>query len=96
MIIAAKYPSKCACCRQPIAAGSKIEWSKGCPARHAACAGSVIVTAQAPVGYSRASYSGRARRPGRWTGCSCGSREDSAGDLIPAKNNCASCMENDH
>jgi hypothetical protein len=37
---------------------------------------------------SRSSY---ARRPGRWTGCSCGSREDSAGDLIPSSRNCASC-----
>ncbi len=27
--ITAKYPSTCSCCRQPIPAGSKIEWSKG-------------------------------------------------------------------
>ena len=90
MIITAKYPSKCPCCLQPIAVGGKSEWSKGSPAKHAACAGS---TAQAPVGNSRASYSGRSSRPGRWTGCSCGSREDSAGDLIPARNNCASCED---
>ena len=95
MIITAKFASKCACCLQPIAVGSKIEWSKGCSTYHAACAGSGRVTTQAPVGYSRASYStGRSRRPGRWTGCSCGSREDSAGDLIPARNNCADCKHN--
>jgi hypothetical protein len=28
---------------------------------------------------------------GLWTGCSCGSREDSAGQLIPARRNCESC-----
>jgi len=28
---------------------------------------------------------------GRWTGCSCGSREDEYGDLIPSSNNCAQC-----
>lgn len=33
----------------------------------------------------------RTSRPGRWTGCSCGSREDAHGQLIPARNNCASC-----
>lgn len=33
----------------------------------------------------------RAYRPGRWTGCSCGSREDAHGDLIPSARNCASC-----
>jgi hypothetical protein len=28
---------------------------------------------------------------GKWTGCSCGSREDSYGDLIPSDRNCSSC-----
>lgn len=33
----------------------------------------------------------RAARPGRWTGCSCGSREDSSGELIDSPRNCKSC-----
>lgn len=33
---------------------------------------------------------GGAKR-GRWTGCSCGSREDSYGMLIPREGNCSSC-----
>lgn len=32
-----------------------------------------------------------ARGGGRRTGCSCGSREDSFGDLVPSPRNCASC-----
>jgi len=70
MIITAKYPSTCACCRQPIAAGSKIEWSKGQPARHAACAaGSSGQTTVSARPAARRSYA----RRGTWTGCSCGS-----------------------
>lgn len=38
MIITAKFASVCPCCRQPIAVGSRIEWSKGSPAKHVACA----------------------------------------------------------
>lgn len=30
-------------------------------------------------------------RGGKWTGCSCGSREDDAGDLIPSSRNCKQC-----
>jgi hypothetical protein len=30
-------------------------------------------------------------RKGRWTGCSCGSREDEFGDLIPSERNCRQC-----
>jgi hypothetical protein len=65
MIITAKYASTCSCCRQPIQVGSKIEWSKGSPARHTACA----------VG--RRGYASR----GRWNGCSCGAREMPDGSL---------------
>ena len=39
MTITAKYAATCPACSKSIAAGSKIEWSKGSPARHAACAG---------------------------------------------------------
>lgn len=41
--------------------------------------------------HSAPRYTVRSSRSGRWTGCSCGSREDSSGQLIPARNNCASC-----
>jgi len=33
----------------------------------------------------------RSSSRGQRTGCSCGSREDSAGDLIPSVSNCQSC-----
>jgi hypothetical protein len=48
-----------------------------------------IVPTKAPQGVQRASGGGY--RSGRRTGCSCGSREDSAGDLIPSQYNCRSC-----
>jgi hypothetical protein len=75
MIITAKFASTCSCCRAPIAVGSKIEWSKGSPARHVACtSGTTALTAAT----TRPSYT--ARRSwrsygGRRTGCSCGSVE---------------------
>lgn len=31
------------------------------------------------------------RRAGKWTGCSCGSREDSSGQLIDSPRNCKQC-----
>ena len=43
---------------------------------------------QSPVPARRSSGG---RRAGRWTGCSCGSREDSSGSLIHSSRNCASC-----
>lgn len=46
MIITAKFASTCLCCRQPIAVGSKIEWTKGSPAVHPQCKGTAAV---APV-----------------------------------------------
>jgi hypothetical protein len=33
----------------------------------------------------------RSRGRGRWTGCSCGSREDAGGELIPSERNCRQC-----
>ena len=84
MIITAKYPSYCACCRQPITVGSRIEWSKGSPAKHTACSGAVASTISAhPAG--RRYTSSR----GRWNGCSCGAREMPDGSL--SANACASC-----
>ena len=50
MIITAKYASVCPCCSIRIVAGSKVEWSKGSPARHVGCAGSTsnVVTVSRP------------------------------------------------
>jgi hypothetical protein len=84
MIITAKFASRCSCCRQPIAVGSKIEWSKGSPARHVACAQGSSVDSAAPAG--RTSY---ARRAGKRNGCSCGARELPDGTL--SANACAQC-----
>ena len=54
MIITAKFASTCSCCRQPIAVGSKIEWSKGAPAKHVACAqGPSSTVSAAPARSSR-------------------------------------------
>lgn len=38
MIITAKYSSQCKTCGNPIAVGESIEWEKGSPALHEACA----------------------------------------------------------
>lgn len=86
MIITAKFAAVCPCCSGRINAGDRIEWSKGEKARHVSCAGKPVAkSAPRPAAYSaRRSY-------GKWTGCSCGSREDSYGDLIPSPRNCASC-----
>ncbi len=48
MIITAKFASVCPCCNVRIVAGSKVEWSKGSPAKHVACTG----TASAPAASS--------------------------------------------
>lgn len=37
MIITAKFASVCPCCNSRIVPGSKVEWSKGSPAKHTAC-----------------------------------------------------------
>lgn len=56
MIITAKFASVCPCCSIRIVAGSKVEWSKGSPARHVACAGKPAVAAPATA---RRSYGSR-------------------------------------
>jgi hypothetical protein len=95
MTITAKYAGTCPICRQSIAPGQKVEWAKGSQARHVACA---TATPQAAPVWSRgerimvADLPRGGRRGGsRRTGCSCGSREDYNGDLIPSDRNCASC-----
>jgi hypothetical protein len=88
MIITAKFASACPCCSQRIIPGSKVEWSKGSPAKHTACPqGPALAVSASPA--RRSPYRGVAR--GRWTGCSCGSRTDSAGDLVQSARNCQSC-----
>jgi hypothetical protein len=68
MVITARFASVCPCCSQRIVPGAKVEWSKGSPARHVACAtgpASALSTARP----ARRSFA----RRGTWTGCSCGS-----------------------
>lgn len=77
MTITAKYATRCATCGQPIAAGEKIEWAKGSPARHTSCTATTTRTA-----VPKSSRSARGRR----TGCSCGSREDTISQY-----DCESC-----
>jgi hypothetical protein len=76
MTITAKYNSKCAACGGAIAAGERIEWSKGSPVRHTECPDS---PSPAPA---RKSY----RRRGTWTGCQCGSVEE-----YERPNDCFTC-----
>lgn len=88
MTITAKYPATCSCCHAAIRAGDQIEWVKGAPVRHAGCATRATPTTVAGrIAARRSTVS----RGGKWTGCSCGSREDSYGDLIPSARNCFSC-----
>jgi hypothetical protein len=83
MLITAKFASVCPCCSQRIQVGSKVEWSKGSPAKHTACAqGSTSTVSAAPA---RGSSSWR-NQGGRWNGCSMGCRE---GNPNPR---CKSCM----
>lgn len=84
MTITAKYSATCPHCTRSINPGDKIEWSKGTRATHTTC-GARSASSSTPAGQRRSV------RPGKWTGCSCGSREDGAGTLIPARNNCESC-----
>lgn len=87
MIITAKFASVCPCCSQRIVPGSKVEWSKGSPAKHTACSqGPVSAISAAPA---RRSSSYRAAGRGRWNGCSCGAREMPDGSL--SSNACSQC-----
>jgi len=82
MIITAKFASTCPSCSRYISPGDKVEWTKGAKATHVNCS-----AAPRSVGAKAA----RKSLYGRRTGCSCGSRENSAGELIPSKNNCWNC-----
>lgn len=52
MIITAKFTSVCPACSRRIAAGEKVEWSKGSKAVHVACAGGPSVPAGEPLSFS--------------------------------------------
>lgn len=101
MIIVAKFASVCPCCSQRIQPGSRVEWSKGAPAKHTACAQGPSHGPAAVLGMTTVKVADMPRRRysgsrGRWTGCSCGSREDSAGDLIDSPKNCSSCVHDSY
>ena len=89
MTITAKYPATCSCCRQAITPGQQIEWAKGSPVKHAKCGIQPVAMPTRTMAPARSVRP--ARTSGKWTGCSCGSREDSYGDLIPSPRNCSSC-----
>jgi hypothetical protein len=82
----AKYSGRCACgCGGSITAGqTAITWSRETGAR-------LVHGATAQARPSSPVRSTHRARPGKWTGCSCGSRVDGAGDLIYSSRNCASC-----
>lgn len=82
MIIIAKYASSCPVCHGPIQVGGKVEWVKGSPARHAACAGatSATVSNQKPQNWSPNQFNGYgARRGGYSRACSSGGNCSSIG-----------------
>lgn len=85
MTITAKFASVCPHCGTRITPGTQVEWSRGSQARHVACGehGTTTVTMPRPRRQTA--------RSGRRTGCSCGSREDASGRLIPSPRNCRSC-----
>lgn len=63
MVITAKFASVCPCCSIRIVAGSKVEWSKGSPARHVACTASATrTTVSAAPGASRILVTAEAAR----------------------------------
>jgi len=47
MTITAKFPGKCALCGERFAAGTQINWRKGEPSSHAACAAKLPTAAEA-------------------------------------------------
>lgn len=93
MIITAKFASVCPCCSQRIVPGSKVEWSKGSPAKHTACSQgpAAVVASASSRAWVAPGARGRAyaRRSGLWNGCSCGAREMPDGSL--SSNACAQC-----
>lgn len=62
---------------------SKVVWTDGSVA--------ICATESTDRPAQRPGRGGRGYGRGTWTGCSCGSRTDAAGDLIPSPRNCWSC-----
>lgn len=91
MTITAKFASICPCCNVRITPGTKVEWTKGSPARHVSCGTAAVTSTRVMV----ADMPRRSSR-GRWTGCSCGSRELSCGTTVPGRSGrmCESCEHN--
>lgn len=72
--------------------GDLIQISTRAGKRWTATVERVVWSGQGASIVATESIGGRARvGPGRRTGCSCGSREDASGELIPSLSNCASC-----
>lgn len=99
----AKFGGKCTSCGGIIHAGTRILWTKGAGSRHSSCPGASaavrsigpsVVTSLSPAAEAGIAARKAARvtgRAGRRTGCACGSREDSHGQLIPSRYNCSHC-----
>ena len=69
MTITAKFSTICPCCNVRIAAGTKVEWTKGSPARHVACVGSAVSPApRRTVRRTGASYGREDCRKYGWDG----------------------------
>jgi RNA polymerase subunit RPABC4/transcription elongation factor Spt4 len=91
MTIIAKYASTCPACSKRIQPGTKVEWSKGSPARHVDCRtapiGKIAITGGPAIAQrggrdsygnrigTGASYRAGVTAPGRRRCPNCGSRE---------------------
>lgn len=76
MTITARFPGRCWTCNGPIAKGEEIEWSKGSPTKHIACAGTSAAQAAKPATQALSGRTGgvqvprgRNRRPGSCERC---------------------------
>lgn len=59
MTITAKYAATCPCCRAAITPGQQVEWTKGTPAKHTACASNGAAVAAAPARTAATAYGQR-------------------------------------
>lgn len=66
MTITAKFAAACSCCSVPIRPGDSIEWSRGTPARHAACKPGAAPTAQPATAARKSTYGTIAAQRARW------------------------------
>lgn len=81
----------------PVSPGCTVEVATKAGAHKVETVGRVIWTGSGVAlctivqGSNRTASTGRKTGGSRRTGCACGSREDSYGDLIHSDRNCASC-----